>query len=201
MATHSTLSKVEQADKITSTRTIYATGAGLIPFPLLDVATLLGIQIVMIRDISKVFGLESQYKKHRIKHFVTTLVGDLGTVGVISGVKAIPVVGSIVGMFGGPVVGAASTYALGKVFTLHFASGGTLLDFDPTNDEVIYSYHKHYKDGKKIAQDVKNDASDEADGTPPSLSDVKKIQADLQKKLAELDAVIAGYEGVEEAAE
>src|SRR5262249_9222647 len=46
-------------------------------------------------------------------------------------IKGIPVVGGLLGMFTSPAFSSASTYAVGKVFILHFESGGTLLDFDP----------------------------------------------------------------------
>jgi hypothetical protein len=32
-----------------------------------------------------------------------------------------------------PAVGAGATWIIGKVFTKHFTSGGTLLDFNPPN--------------------------------------------------------------------
>ena len=38
---------------------------------------------------------------------------------------------SIAGVIALPGLAFASTYAIGKVFVLHFEAGGTLLDFDP----------------------------------------------------------------------
>ena len=41
-------------------------------------------------------------------------------------------VGTVIGALTMPVVSAGATYVIGKVFIQHFASGGTLLDFNRT---------------------------------------------------------------------
>ncbi|MEM9916882.1 MAG: DUF697 domain-containing protein [Bacteroidota bacterium] len=140
----------ERADAITKRRTLYAAGAGLIPFPIIDVATLLVVQVNMIKDIARVYGKEEHFRKKQVQTFITTLVGDLGTLGVVSGVKAIPVVGSIVGVATAPITGAAATYALGKVFTNHFDQGGNLLDFDPVTSRKYF--YEEFKAGQELVQ-------------------------------------------------
>ena len=45
--------------------------------------------------------------------------------------KALPGVGTAIGALSMPVFSAGVTYVIGKVFIKHFASGGTLLDFNP----------------------------------------------------------------------
>jgi hypothetical protein len=45
--------------------------------------------------------------------------------------KGIPGVGTLVGALTMPAFSAGATYIIGKVFIQHFASGGTLLDFNP----------------------------------------------------------------------
>jgi uncharacterized protein (DUF697 family) len=52
-------------------------------------------------------------------------------IGAASVLKAVPMVGTIVGGLVMPVLSAGATYAIGKAFIQHFASGGTLLDFNP----------------------------------------------------------------------
>ena len=46
-------------------------------------------------------------------------------------IKGMPGIGSAIGALTMPVYSAGVTYVIGKVFMKHFASGGTLLDFDP----------------------------------------------------------------------
>lgn len=149
----STASLKRKANKITTRRTIYAAGAGLIPFPMIDIATLLGVQVIMIRDISRVYGVD--FKEQRVRSLITTLVGDLGAVGVMSGVKAIPIVGSLLGGFSTSVTGAAATYALGKVFTQHFDQGGTLLNFDPVKSKKYFQ--EAYEEGRLYVEDLSED--------------------------------------------
>ena len=45
--------------------------------------------------------------------------------------KGVPGIGWAVGALSMPVLSAGATYVIGKVFIQHFASGGTLLDFNP----------------------------------------------------------------------
>jgi uncharacterized protein (DUF697 family) len=52
-------------------------------------------------------------------------------IGAASALKVVPVVGMLVSGFVMPVLSAGATYAIGKAFVQHFASGGTLLDFNP----------------------------------------------------------------------
>lgn len=108
-------------------------GFGLIPVPGLDVATVSSTQYAMIRDLAELYGYESS--KERIRVIVSSLVGGVLPVAVTAAglgslVKSVPIVGTIAGMVLVPSLAAASTLALGRVFTQHFETGGTLLDID-----------------------------------------------------------------------
>jgi hypothetical protein len=46
-----------------------------------------------------------------------------------------------VGVLAMPALAGASTYAVGKVFELHFASGGTFLNFNPKSVQQHYEQH------------------------------------------------------------
>jgi uncharacterized protein (DUF697 family) len=46
-------------------------------------------------------------------------------------IKGIPGIGTTIGALTMPVYSAGVTFVIGRVFMKHFASGGTLLDFDP----------------------------------------------------------------------
>jgi len=60
--------------------------------------------------------------------------------GMVGTIAKIPLVGSIVSVATLPLFAGGITYALGKVFITHFASGGTFLDFDP--DKVRGYFHQ-----------------------------------------------------------
>jgi uncharacterized protein (DUF697 family) len=137
----------QEADRITKRRTLYAAGAGLLPFPVIDAAILLGIQITMIRSISKLYNVE--FKENLVKSIIGSLVGSIGTAGVM---KAIPGLGTILGSLTTSATAAAATYALGKVFTHHFDQGGTLLDFDPVKSREYFE--KEFEAGRIFVSDV-----------------------------------------------
>jgi uncharacterized protein (DUF697 family) len=179
----STVGRKEAADKIIKRRTIYAAGTGLIPFPIIDVASLLGVQIVMIRDIAEVYGQQENFRRSSVKSFIQTLVGDLAAVGVVSGIKAIPIVGSIIGLATAPVTGAAATYALGKVFTQHFDQGGTLLDFDPVKSRKYFLKAK--EEGTIFVEKVA--AKNEVGNEVHSLEELNRQKALLLEQVQELE--------------
>ncbi|MCB0566447.1 MAG: DUF697 domain-containing protein [Phaeodactylibacter sp.] len=137
----------QEADRITKRRTLYAAGAGLLPFPVIDAAILLGIQLTMIRSISHLYHVE--FKENIVKSIIGSLVGSIGVAGVM---KAIPGLGTILGSLTTSATAAASTYALGKVFTQHFDQGGTLLDFDPVKSREFFE--KEFDAGRMFVSDV-----------------------------------------------
>ena len=132
---------IEQATKIVNRKTLYAAGAGLIPFPIIDAATLLGVQLTMIQSIGNLYNIP--FKKHQVKSLISSLIGSGGTVGLI---KLFPGLGTVLGGTTTAVAGAAATYALGRVFTQHFDQGGTLLSFDPIASRAYFQ--KEFEAGK-----------------------------------------------------
>lgn len=153
--------RIKEANKITKRKTIYAAGAGLIPFPIVDTATLLGVQLTMIQSIANLYKIE--FKEHIAKSLIGSLMGSITSVGLI---KIIPGIGSMLGGVTASVAGATSTYALGRVFTQHFDQGGTLLDFDPISSREYFQ--KEYEEGRLfvnqqnlIEQNEVNDTSND----------------------------------------
>jgi uncharacterized protein (DUF697 family) len=134
------------AMQVTNRYLLYTGGAGLIPIPLFDMAAVAALQVKMLSEIAKVYGLTLQ--KDRGKSLVTAIIGGalpttLGYGGVGSFLKRLPVVGPIVGVFTVSAFAAASTYAVARVFIQHFESGGTFLDFRP--EQVREHYAAEFK--------------------------------------------------------
>jgi uncharacterized protein (DUF697 family) len=122
------------AMQIVKRHSMYSAGAGLLPVPWLDLAAVTGIQVKMLNDLAKLYAVP--FSEERGKSLVSALIGGIvptkmgyGAAG--SFIKGIPGIGGILGIFVVPGFAAASTWAVGKVFIQHFASGGTFLDFDP----------------------------------------------------------------------
>jgi uncharacterized protein (DUF697 family) len=113
----------------------------------------------MIRRLAKVYNIP--FSKDKGKHFIASLAGS-GIPVAIGGtltslIKLIPIIGQTTGALAMPAISGAMTYAVGKVFMQHFASGGTFLNFDP--EEVKAYYAEMLKEGKKVAEDLKESAT------------------------------------------
>src|SRR5215475_10534108 len=123
----------ELASKLVDRFALWSGVAGLIPVPLVDAVAVGGLQIQMVRRISQIYDVE--FSENRGKTLIASLAGSLipatSGVGAASMLKTIPIIGTIAGGFVMPVLSAGATYAIGKAFIQHFATGGTLLDFNP----------------------------------------------------------------------
>lgn len=158
-----TLPNEEKSLQVVRKYMLWSLGAGLIPVPLLDIATVTGVQMKMISEISKVYGVD--FKENRAKNIISALFSSVsantfayGTVG--SAIKSIPLVGTLVGSVTMPFFSGAFAYALGSVFINHFENGGTFLDFD--SDKVKTHFGEMFRKGKKEATDLTDKLNTEA---------------------------------------
>ena len=123
----------EQVDRFS----LWSGAAGLIPVPIADMAAVGGVQLLMLRRLSEIYGVP--FTDNRGKSIIASLAGSVlpasaatsGAMTIGSLVKSLPGIGWAVGALSMPVLSAGATYVIGKVFIQHFASGGTLLDFNP----------------------------------------------------------------------
>jgi uncharacterized protein (DUF697 family) len=148
----------EDVDRLIRYHVWGAMGVGLIPFPVVDFVGLTGIQLNMLRKLAQVYHIP--FFKDRVRTIISPLVGAAipGVVGgplALSLSKLIPVLGQTAGVITMPLVAGATTYAIGKIFVQHFASGGTFLTFDP--DKVRAYYTELLKEGQQIASDMKQE--------------------------------------------
>jgi uncharacterized protein (DUF697 family) len=123
----------EVASKLVDRFALWSGVAGLIPVPIVDAVAVGGLQIQMVRRISQIYDVA--FSDNRGKAVIASLAGSMipttSGIGAASLLKAVPVLGTIASGFVMPVLSAGATYAIGKAFIQHFASGGTLLDFNP----------------------------------------------------------------------
>ena len=123
----------ELASHLVDRLSLWSGAAGLIPVPLVDMAAVGGVQLHMLRRLSQIYGVP--FSENRGKSILTSLVGAVipasAATTTASLMKGLPVIGTAIGVLTMPVVSAGATWVIGKVFIQHFASGGTLLDFNP----------------------------------------------------------------------
>ncbi|MFW5659546.1 MAG: DUF697 domain-containing protein [Bacteroidota bacterium] len=152
------MTKHEKADEVVRAHVLWSIGAGFVPVPIVDIAAVTTVQVNMIGQISKIYRV--QYQLGEIKSIISALAGStLARIGA-SFVKAIPIVGSVVGGVSMAVLSGATTYALGQVFISHFERGGTFADFD------INAYRDAYEDffaeGKKVAREMEQEKGEKS---------------------------------------
>jgi CRP-like cAMP-binding protein/uncharacterized protein (DUF697 family) len=129
------LAELRRSDAVTVVErfTFWSGVAGLVPVPLLDLAAVGGVQIQMLRSISKIYGVP--FSENKGKALILSLAGSMipasSGLGAASVTKGVPIVGTAIGTVAMPALSAGATYAIGMAFIEHFAIGGTLLDFNP----------------------------------------------------------------------
>jgi uncharacterized protein (DUF697 family) len=130
-----------RAIKIVKRASLWAGAAGLIPVPIVDLAAVGGVQIEMLRRISKIYGVP--FSETRSKALVAGFAGSMipasSGIGAASLIKGVPLVGTAISALTMPTLSVGATYAIGMAFIQHFSSGGTLFDFDPPD------YHEFLK--------------------------------------------------------
>lgn len=134
----------EIASKLVDRFAIWGGVAGLIPLPVVDLVAVGGLQIQMLRRISQIYSVP--FSENRGKALIAALLGATvptsSAMGATTVLKTIPVVGTAIAAFVMPALSGGATYAVGKTFIQHFASGGTLLDFNPPDYRAFLKAHR-----------------------------------------------------------
>lgn len=140
--------EIARSEAIIKKYMYWSMGAGLIPVPIVDMAAVLGLQLRMVALLAKEY--KQDFSRDKGKAFIASLVGSsvpaAGGPAAASLIKRVPVIGQTVGVLAMPAIAGASTYAVGKVFAQHFASGGTFLTFNPQT--VTKHYEEHFASAK-----------------------------------------------------
>lgn len=160
-------SRDETALNLVNRFALWSGVAGLIPIPVVDIAAVGGLQIQMVRRLSQVYDVD--FSENRTKAIIASLAGSLipatSGIGAASLLKAVPVLGTITAGFVMPALSAGATYAIGKAFIQHFASGGTLLDFNPPDYREFIRAQRDLWDSRRGS---KSQSGSEAAGTAGS---------------------------------
>jgi uncharacterized protein (DUF697 family) len=146
-----------KADVIITRHAAVAAGAGLIPVPLVDFGTILAVQVGMLYLICDIWGVK--FSKQAATSVALSAVGsaipgaNARGMFLSSALKAIPFVGTGAAMAATPVLAAATTLGIGKLFVEHLESGGTLLTFKA--DKIKEYAKKMVADAEKLVKKAK----------------------------------------------
>ncbi len=142
-----------QANEIVAHHVQWSIGVSIVPIPLLDMVTVLAVQLRMLKKLSDHYGIA--FSENRVKILTASLMAGLNS-GLIGGKlfvsmsKLLPGIGTFLGITAMSAFSGAITYAIGQVFTQHFESGGTFLDFDPKKVKAYFM--EQLEDGKIMAE-------------------------------------------------
>lgn len=138
----------ELATKLVDRFSLWSGAAGLIPIPLADTAAVGALQFQMLRRLSDIYGVP--FSENFGKSIIASLAGVAIPASTASSagsaLKSLPAVGTAIGALTMSAVSASATYLIGRMFVQHFASGGTLLDFNPPD------FESHAKKLKAVAK-------------------------------------------------
>jgi uncharacterized protein (DUF697 family) len=146
--------KKESPDSIISSHVMFSMVAGSIPVPVVDFVAITAIQVDMLKQLAEYYGKD--YNNEQGKSLASSLIGATLSKAGASAIKAIPGVGTVIGITAQVLLAGAGTYALGRVFENHFSGGGTLSSFNTENMKKVYE--EYLEKGKQIVKDLKKDA-------------------------------------------
>ena len=160
--------RVEMAGKLVERFAIYSGVAGLVPLPVVDVVAVGGLQVQMLRRVSQIFDVP--FSENTGKALIAALAGSLipasSGLGAASALKFVPIMGPLAAAFVMPALSAGATYAIGKAFIEHFATGGTLLDFNPPDYREFIKAQKAKWDARKSSGSGADTTSGTATSSP-----------------------------------
>lgn len=147
-------------DRIIRENMLWASGGGLIPVPILDFIAITAVEVKMLKELSALYELP--FREHQVKSILASLLAGMGAPALGAAItaslfKSVPLLGAVSAFIAVPGAAAAFTYAVGKVFLQHFASGGTFLDFDPK--KVREHFARQFEEGKLVAAKTKVEAN------------------------------------------
>lgn len=121
------------AQSIVDAHALYGAAAGLVPLPIIDAAAIAAVQLAMLRELARHYGVP--FSRERGKAVIAAIAGGLmpaytGRSALKYLATRLPVLGPVFTVATVPAFASATTYAIGQLFAAHFADGGTLDTLD-----------------------------------------------------------------------
>lgn len=129
----------------------WATVAGFVPIPGLDMLTISAAQAKMVHSLCQIY--DKQFEREALSSIISGLLGGSLT-GLVSAslaysfIRNIPLVGSTLSSLTQPAVAYGATYALGAVFIQHFEKNLAMSDLSVKEFEQFFS--DQFKKGKTL---------------------------------------------------
>lgn len=143
------MNRTGKAKQIVRQYTVWATGGGLLPLPLVNIATVTGLQVSMLERLSKLY--DADYSRSTAQMFVSALTG---TTVLSMGYRAstalrfVPGIGTVIGGAAMGTLAGASTYAIGQATIKSLETSGDLLHVDI--DQARDTFEEAFKQGRVL---------------------------------------------------
>ena len=142
--------RISRVNRLVRNHSVLSAAMGAVPMPPLAMGLILANNLTMLKRLSSVYNVK--FRKDIGKAVISSFLGGCGTVSISGRViwglsTAIPVAAPVISIVTTPIIGAATTYAIGHLFIQHFESGGTFLNFDP--EKVKGHYAELFAQGKE----------------------------------------------------
>ncbi len=132
---------------IIQTYALYAAGAGFIPIPLIDLASISSVQYKMIKRLSAEYKIP--FDKKRAESAIAAILGGTSSfeLGWITRFmfKRVPIIGPIIGGTAVSTFAYASTKVIGNIFNDHFKTGGDMSLEDITMIKMKETFRMNMK--------------------------------------------------------
>jgi uncharacterized protein (DUF697 family) len=143
------MNRTGKAKQIVRQYTVWAAGGGLLPMPLVNIATVTGLQVSMLERLSKLY--DADYSRSTAQMFVSALTG---TTVLSMGYRAstalrfVPGIGTVIGSAAMGTLAGASTYAIGQATIKSLETSGDLLHVDI--DQARDAFDEAFKRGRVL---------------------------------------------------
>ena len=147
-----------KADACIKNHVIAAMGVALVPSFFIELSGVTGIEVSLIMDLANIYGFPIPNRLIAYK-ILLSLILTLGPLYLIirlrPAIKMVPVAGQAAYFGLVSFTNAATVYAIGKIFQLHFESGGKLLSKD--NSVLRRIFKQQYENGKQRITEYKTE--------------------------------------------
>lgn len=152
-------SVLPRAKDLVRTHALYASGAGLVPVPVADLAAVTAVQVNMLLDLTSLYG--RHYSRNALREFATALSGGAAARIGASALKAIPGIGTLLGGATMSITSGATTYAVGMVTIEELEQGREI--GSTTSERLRRAYKEAFEEGKELIRTLTGSGGDRRD--------------------------------------
>lgn len=145
-----------EAEAIVKRHVRWTAVGGAIPFPLIDMVTVAGLQLKMLAALSRHYQVP--FSEERGRSLVLCLLGSIAPYSIGAGLgsliaKSIPLGGLLVGVASTSFFSATATSVMGNLFIDHLERGGSVHDVDPAAMRARFAqdYRQHQTQARRAS--------------------------------------------------